>query len=64
MRHLLSIFVFSCLVLNSEAITDPKLLLIEQKLQGFSDKQYSYAVDRVLEEFEKQTVQHINKLYF
>ncbi len=55
MRRLFSLFVFCSLVLNLDAVTDPKLLLIEQKLQGFSDRQYSFAVDRVLEEFEKQT---------
>jgi len=55
MRRLFSLFAFCSLVLSLDAVTDPKLLLIEQKLQGFSDKQYSFAVDRVLEEFEKQT---------
>ena len=55
MRRLFSIFAFCSLALTLDAVTDPKLLLIEQKLQGFNDKQYSYAVDRVLEEFEKQT---------
>ena len=55
MRSLFSLFAFCSLVLSLDAATDPKLLLIEQKLQGFSDKQYSFAVDRVLEEFERQT---------
>jgi hypothetical protein len=55
MRRLFSLFAFCSLVLSLDAVTDPKLLLIEQKLQGFSDKQYSFAVDCVLEEFERQT---------
>ncbi len=55
MRHLFTLFAFCSLVLSLDAITDPKLLLIEQKLQGFSDKHYTYAVDSILEEFEKQT---------
>jgi hypothetical protein len=55
MRRLFSLIAFCSLVLRLDAVTDPKLLLIEHKLQGFSDRQYSYAIDRVLEEFEKQT---------
>ena len=37
------------------AATDPKLLLIEQKLKGFSDGDYAPAVERLLAEFELST---------
>jgi hypothetical protein len=37
------------------AATDPKLLLIEQKLKGFSDGDYAASIERVLAEFEVNT---------
>jgi len=40
---------------SAQAATDPKLLLIEQKLGGFSDKDYAAAVERTLGEFENRT---------
>jgi hypothetical protein len=39
----------------SAATTDPKSLLIEQRLSGFTDGDYGSAVERSLEEFEKRT---------
>ena len=38
-----------------QAATDPKLLLIEQKLGGFDDKDYAPAVEKTLAEFEGRT---------
>jgi hypothetical protein len=40
---------------GAQAATDPKLLLIEQKLGGFDDKGYAAAVERTLGEFENRT---------
>lgn len=40
------------LPLPSRAAIDPKLLLIEQKLSGFEDKDYGPAVEKTLTEFE------------
>jgi len=37
------------------APTDPKALLIEQRLAGFSDGEYGSAVERSLDEFERRT---------
>jgi hypothetical protein len=37
------------------AATDPKLLLVEQKLGGFEDKDYGPAVEKTLGEFESRT---------
>jgi hypothetical protein len=37
------------------AATDPKLLLIEQKLAGFADADYAAAVDKLLAEHEART---------
>jgi hypothetical protein len=37
------------------AATDPKLLLIEQKLNGFTDQDYAGAVERLLAEHETRT---------
>jgi len=37
------------------AATDPKLLLLEQKLGGFADAEYATAVERTLGEFESRT---------
>ena len=39
----------------SPGATDPKLLLIEQRLGGFEDKDYAPAVERTLAEFEART---------
>ena len=38
-----------------DAATDPKLLLIEQKLGGFEDRDYAIAVEKTLGEFEGRT---------
>ena len=40
---------------NATAATDPKLLLIEQKMKGFGDGDYASSVDRILAEFEANT---------
>ena len=40
---------------QSVAATDPKLLLVEQKLKGFSDGDYAPAIERLLAEFEVNT---------
>jgi hypothetical protein len=40
---------------SAQAATNPKLLLIEQKLGGFGDKDYAAAVERTLGEFESRT---------
>jgi hypothetical protein len=42
-------------LVNGHAATDPKLLLLEQKLGGFEDKDYASAVERMLGEFELRT---------
>lgn len=55
MLRFLSLCLLLSLALRLEALTDPKLLLIEQKLGGFDDQQYSSAVEKLLGEFEKQT---------
>jgi hypothetical protein len=55
MHRFFSLIAFCSLVLSLEAVTNPKLLLIEQKLQGFTDQNYSTAVEQILGEFEKQT---------
>jgi len=39
----------------AHAATDPKLLLIEQKLGGFADQDYAAAVERLLAEHETRT---------
>ena len=51
---------FLALLLNlggaaARAATDPKLLLIEQKLGGFEDRDYAVAVEKTLGEFEGRT---------
>lgn len=49
-------FIFLSLGLaGAQAGIDPKLLLIEQKLGGFQDKDYSLAVEKTLAEFENRT---------
>lgn len=49
-------FLFLALSLASaNAATDPKLLLIEQKLQGFANQDYAAAIDQTLAEFESRT---------
>ena len=40
---------------SAQAATDPKLLLIEQKLGGFADKDYAAGVEKTLGEFESRT---------
>ena len=40
---------------EAHAATDPKLLLIEQKLGGFDDKDYAAAIEKTLGEFESRT---------
>ena len=40
---------------SAQAATDPKLLLIEQKLGGFADKDYAVGVEKTLGEFESRT---------
>ena len=42
-------------VARSAAATDPKLLLIEQKMKGFADADYGTSVDRILAAFEADT---------
>jgi hypothetical protein len=42
-------------IAQAMAATDPKLLLVEQKLKGFGDGDYMPAVERVLAEFEANT---------
>ena len=42
-------------IAQAMAATDPKLLLVEQKLKGFGDGDYTPAVERVLAEFEANT---------
>ena len=37
------------------AATDPKLLLIEQQLEGFTDQDYNQSVERLLTEYENKT---------
>ena len=54
-RRLLLSLTFACLCLNLTAATDPKLLLIEQQLQGFSDLDYNQSVERMLTEYENKT---------
>ena len=54
------ILAFLALLLNlggaaARAATDPKLLLIEQKLGGFQDRDYAVAVEKTLGEFEGRT---------
>ena len=42
-------------LVGAQAGTDPKLLLIEQGLGGFADKDYAVAVENTLTEFESRT---------
>jgi hypothetical protein len=49
---------FAWLALGSAVLsgaTDPKLLLIEQKLAGFEDRDYAPAIEKTLAEFETRT---------
>jgi hypothetical protein len=50
-----AIFVLLLGIAGVRAATDPKLLLIEQKLGGFEDRDYAAAVERTLGEFESRT---------
>lgn len=42
-------------VAPSMAATDPKLLVVEQKLKGFGDADYASSIERILTEFEANT---------
>jgi len=56
MRRTFTTLLLLCLGLReSIAATDPKLLLIEQTLSGFSDHEYATAVERTLGEYEFRT---------
>ena len=51
----LAIIALTLGLAGAQAATDPKLLLIEQKLGGFEDKDYATAIERTLAEFEGRT---------
>ncbi len=51
----LAIIALSLGLAGAHAATDPKLLLIEQKLGGFEDKDYAPAIEKTLVEFEART---------
>ena len=51
----LALLALSFVAVASPGATDPKLLLIEQRLGGFEDKDYAPAVERTLAEFEART---------
>lgn len=53
--RILALICFSLGFVSAQAGTDPKLLLIEQKLSGFQDQDYSAAVEKTLAEFENRT---------
>ena len=53
--RMLAIIALTLGLASARAATDPKLLLIEQKLGGFGDKDYAVAVERTLGEFENRT---------
>jgi len=53
--RMLAIIALTLGIAGAQAATDPKLLLIEQTLGGFSDKDYAAAVERTLGEFESRT---------
>lgn len=53
--RLTALLLFLAGVGPTMAATDPKLLLVEQKLHGFSDGDYAPAIERVLAEFEVST---------
>ena len=50
-----TLLLLSLGLVESIAATDPKLLLIEQTLSGFSDREYAAAVERTLGEYEIRT---------
>ncbi len=54
MNHLRLLLALAACPLTA-ATTDPKALLIEQKLSGFSDAEYGTAIERSLDEFERRT---------
>ncbi len=54
-RLLFLSLVSACVSISAIAATDPKLLLIEQQLQGFSDQDYNQSVERMLTEYENKT---------
>jgi hypothetical protein len=53
--RIFAFILFSLGLSGAQAATDPKLLLIEQKLGGFGDKDYAPAVEKTLAEFESRT---------
>jgi hypothetical protein len=53
MRSIILVFLLG--VACSHGATDPKLLLIEQKLGGFEDNDYAPAIEKTLGEFEART---------
>jgi hypothetical protein len=53
--RIFALILFSLGLAGVQAATDPKLLLIEQKLGGFQDKDYAPAVEKTLAEFESRT---------
>jgi len=53
--RILAIIALSLGITDACAATDPKLLLIEQKLGGFEDKDYAAGVEKTLGEFEART---------
>ena len=53
--RLLAALALSLGLAGAHAATDPKLLVIEQKLGGFDDKDYAVAIESTLGEFETRT---------
>jgi hypothetical protein len=53
--RILAIIALVLGIADARATTDPKLLLIEQKLGGFEDKDYAAGVEKTLGEFETRT---------
>jgi hypothetical protein len=53
--RILAVLALSFGLVGAHAATDPKLLVIEQKLGGFGDKEYAAAIENTLGEFEART---------
>lgn len=53
--RILAIIALTLGIADVRAAIDPKLLLIEQKLGGFEDKDYAAGVEKTLGEFEART---------
>ena len=53
--RILALIALTLGIAGARAATDPKLLLIEQKLGGFGDQEYASAVEKTLAEFELRT---------